>query len=178
MVHLGDSIYKATPCLVLIVIYRSVVPHQVRGVQETWNEVESCWKRRSSAARSYSSVEDWADLECINEVIKTLGGCGHTHSPRLNYIIISLSKIMGVTSSLTDVLIIEKKLSAKNFRAIFYRILVLTVLFYTSRKPVIIPKSLSIITDLYYNNEVGLKKRHTRSFYTHLGYVLTFAPTP
>lgn len=50
--------------------------------------------------------EDWLDLEYTNEVIKTLGGRGHTRLPCLNYIIISLSKITGAISNLVDVLII------------------------------------------------------------------------
>lgn len=56
--------------------------------------------------RPWQSGEDWADLEYVNEVIKTLGGCGHTRLPRLNYIIISLSKIAGAISNSLDELII------------------------------------------------------------------------
>lgn len=56
--------------------------------------------------RPQRSVEDWLDLEYINEVIKTLGGYGHTRSPCLNYIIISLGKIAGAISNSLDVLII------------------------------------------------------------------------
>lgn len=61
-------------------------------------------KRRTTAVEP--RVEDWVDLEYINEVIKTLGGRGHTRSPRLNYIIISLSKITGAISNFLDILII------------------------------------------------------------------------
>lgn len=69
-------------------------------------EMKSRQIRKKKEQRPQRSVEDWVDLEYINEVIKTLGGCGHTRSPRLNYIIISLSKITGAISNLLDVLII------------------------------------------------------------------------
>lgn len=62
---------------------------------------------------SGQSVEDWVDLEYINEVIKTLGGRGHTRSLRMNYIIISLSKITGAISNLLDVLIIVRPVKEK-----------------------------------------------------------------
>lgn len=82
----------------------------------TRNAAQADQKRTSTdgdAMQRAESVEDWVDLEYINEVIKTLGGRGHTRSLRMNYIIISLSKITGAISNLLDVLIIVRPVKEK-----------------------------------------------------------------